>query len=210
MAIALLLAVVFDAPPVRTMRAGLERKYRVTVVQEAGDRFEYRLRARVSAPVAPKLPKIKLPKGASPPLETLLLDLRLADYRATVGERKISAPLIGGGQMDVAPNGLPVGLNVTGPLGPVWLPVLAFYLPASGEDGKFTVPSTPVAPGLDLLGKGTIGKGRFDLEGTFQAGAATLARLTLATTLDREGWPVKAEGTLVSEDGTYRFTLARG
>lgn len=211
MGIALFAIALLGEPPAREMREGLERKYRITVEQEAGDRYAYRLRARMTAPAVAKLPKgMEPPKGQAAPQGGLVLDLRLTDYRATIGEQTVTSALIGGGQMGMEPNGLPKGLNVTGPQGPVWLPLLAFYLPAPGDDGKFNVPATPVAPGLDLVGNGTFAKGHYDLQGSLQSGGTSLGKLTISATLDASGWPTKAEGALVSEDGTYRFKVEKG
>lgn len=186
------------APLVRDVRPGVERRYRVEVVQDSGDRYAYRLRARVV--------ETKLPKGGKGELK---LDLRLTDYRATIGEQKVSSPLVGGGEMGIEPTGLPSGLNIAGPQGPIWLPLLAFYLPALDEDGDVSVPKTDVS-GLVLAGKGTWKRPRLDLDTTLAFGDRTLGKLTLATTLDKAGWPQKAEGSLVSADGTYRFAVERG
>lgn len=206
-----------DAPAVkREMRIGLERRYRVRVEQEGGDEYAYRLRAKVVDPAAKvKLPK-SLPPGLKPdlPAERLVLELRLADYRATVEGQKVSAPLIGGGQMPVGPNGLPLGLSIAGPQGPVWLPLLALYLPADGAEGPFTVARVAVGNGLDLLGEGALAREKGVASVSLDARLATkekeIAKLTLSTRLDAQGWPTKAEGTFVGDDGTYRFTLTRG
>ena len=143
----------------------------------------------------------------------LKLDLRLTDYRATMQGQSLRAALVGGGEMAADPTGLPNGLNVTGPQGPVWLPLLLFYFPG-GEDGPFDVARTPVGAGLDLAGKGTLatkgGRARVAIEATLVASGRSYGTLTLEVALDREGWPERGEGKLVSADGTTGFTLARG
>ena len=204
----LLLAFAFgQAPFVRESRPGTERKYRVKMEQDGGDRFEYRLRAKVVRP--------KVPKGAvldKEGKETRLLELRLGDYRATIAGQKVSAASMGGGQMPLEETGLPGGLDVTGPSGPVWLPLLALYFPGVRE-GEFTMPRIAVGSGYSLSGGGKAsldgGKVRIDVEGTFSSGDQTTGKLTLSTTLDRAGWPERSEGTFVGRDGTYRFTLSK-
>gem|GEM_PF-5303259 len=186
------------APLVREVRPGVERRYRVEMVQNSGDRFSYRLRARVV--------ETKVPKGGKGELK---LDLRLTDYHATIGEQKVASPLVGGGEMGIEPTGLPSGLSIAGPQGPIWLPLLAFYLPALDEDGDVTVPKTDVS-GLELAGKGSWKRPRLDLDTTLAFAEKTLGKLTIGTTLDKAGWPQKAEGSLVSADGTYHFTVERG
>ncbi len=200
-----LLAAVED-PFVREMRADLERKYRVEVTQEAGDRYEYRLRMRVVTP--------KLPAGAKIGANTdLRLEVRLTDYRATMEGHKVSANMIGGGEMTVDPTGLPNGVNVTGPQGPVWLPVLSFYFPG-GDEGPSDIFRVPVGGRLEMGGKGAFsrvkGAARMELETSLAASGHTFGKLTISTKLDREGWPERATGTFVSADGTYHFKLERG
>lgn len=190
-------ALVLAEPLVRDLKPGTERRYRVTVEQEAGDRYAYRLRAKIVTP--------KVPKGAKAEIR---LDLRLTDYKATLGGQKVSARLVGGGEMALEANGLPSGLNVAGPQGPIWLPVLALYLPALDEDGDVAVPNTDLS-GLTLAGKGTWKRPRLDLDTTLSFKDKALGKLTLGTELDKAGWPKKSEGKLVSADGTYRFTLER-
>ena len=194
----------------RVYRPGLERRYRVAVEQDAGDRYGYQLRLRM---VLPKTPK--LPKGATaPPAKdvALKLEMRLTDYRATVSEQKVSAPSLGGGETAVEPNGLPNALSLAGPSGPIWMPLLCLYLPAD-DDKAFDFEKIDVGSGLAFSGKGTLSRGdggvRIDSEGTFSSGEREMGRLTMRTILDREGWPMSAEGKLVNGDGTYRFTLGK-
>lgn len=187
--------IVLAPPPVRDLRPGLERKYRVSIVRAGGDEYAYRLRAKVA--------ETKEPKGEK---GALRLDLRLTDYRATVSERRVSQGLIGGGLMPLEPTGLPGGLSIVGPQGPIWLPLLSLYLPTQDD---FTVPKIDLG-GVSLAGKGKIGeKGRIEIDGTISRDDRELGKLTLATSLDAKGWPLKAEGSLVSADGTYRFTLEK-
>ena len=199
-----LLAAVEDLPA-REMRVGLERKYRVSVEQEAGDRYAYRLRVRV---IKPTLPKIE---GSKTPDPSLRLEIRLTDYRATLNEQGVSAPFIGGGEMEIDPTGLPHGIDVTGLLGPVWLPVLSFYRPV--EEGAFDVSHVSVGSGLELVGKGVLakkeGKPMIDLNARLTAGAREFGKLNLSTRLDGGGWPERAEGTFISADGTYHLKLER-
>lgn len=203
----LLAFAVAQAPLARDVRAGVERKYRVAIDQEGGDHYAYRLRLRM---VKPKVPKGMTPNEGS---AATRLDLRLTDYRATMDEQKVSAPFVGGGEMPLEGSGLPGGLNVTGPSGPVWLPLLAFYLPSGGKEGEFAIAKVAVGPGLDLAGKGTASRGggrlRLDLDAALVAEGQEMGKLTISTTLDGAGWPEKAEGKLVSADGTFRFTLVK-
>lgn len=200
-------------PLVREMRVGLERKYRVSVQQEAGDQYGYRLKVLVVKPESAKLGAApKLPQTPAIPPGELHLELRLTDYRATTVGQTVSSPFIGGGEMTVEPTGLPKGLNVTGPQGPVWLPLLSFYFPAG--EGAFEIARIPVGGGLEMTGKGTLSKAKgaaqVEIAASFVAGDRTIGKLTISTRLDGSNWPDKASGTFVSEDGTYHFTLARG
>lgn len=205
-----------QTPLKREIRAGLERKYRVEVVQEAGDQVAYRLRTKIVDPKArTKTSRRNVPKGtkAEPP-GPFVLELRLTDYRATLDGQKVSAATIGGGQLPIGANGLPSGLNVTGTQGPMWLPILAFYFPDDGAEGAFVIVPTPVGQGLELVGSGTLNVERdrrtIKLDASLATGDKKFAKLTMTTTVDGAGWPEKAEGTFVSEDGTYRITLVRG
>lgn len=187
------------APIVRDLRAGLERRYRVEVARDGGDRFSYRLRIKVT--------KTKVPKGSTAEPR---LDVRLTDYRSVVGGHTIKMGLAGGGLMPVEPSGLPGGFSIAGPQGPTWLPLLSLYVPGGEEDGEFPVLPVEVGGGLKFSGKGTRAKERFDVAAEMTREGKSLGTLTFGASLDRQGWPTKADGTLVSADGTTRFTLERG
>ena len=136
-------------------------------------------------------------------------DVRLTDYRATSGGHTVSMRSMGGGEMTVEPTGLPGGLNVSGPQGPVWLPLVSFYLP--GEQSEFEVTRIDLGGGLSMVGKGKRGeKSSFDVATVLSREGKELGKLTFGATLDGQGWPTKAEGTLVSADGTMRFTVEKG
>ena len=201
MPLALLAFALPCAPLARDLRPGRERKYRVEVRQDAGDEFFYRLRLRM---VETKVAKIGKSESR--------LDARLTDYRGTMDGQKVSARLIGGGQMAFETSGVPAGLSVVGPQGPVWLPLLALAFPG-GEEGDFDLPATDVGAGLRFVGHGTLarkdGQPRITLDASLSRAESALGKVTITTTLDGDGWPKRAEGTLVSADGTYRFLLAR-
>ena len=96
-------------PVKREIRAGLERKYRVEVVQDAGDRVSYRLRTKIVDPAAnTKKGRRNAPKGtkAEPPVP-LVLELRLTDYRATLDGQKVSAATVGGGKLPMGRTACP-------------------------------------------------------------------------------------------------------
>ena len=182
-----------EKPPVRDLRPGLERKYRVTVTH-LEDRSSYRLAVRV---VEAKSDKGK--KGE------LSLDLRLTDYRAVIDGRKASTRTLGGGPMALTANGLPGELSIAGPQGPIWLPLLSLYLPSAGE---FDVPKVDVGGGIAMTGRGRYGK-TAEIDAVLTRQGEEIGKVALATTLDPQGWPLKAEGSLVSAEGTYAFTLQR-
>lgn len=174
------------------------------VEEDNGNMFRYRLNLKV---VTPKTETGK-------PTETKL-ELKLSDYRATVSEQTISLRTVGGGMLDVAPTGLPLGLEIVGPQGPIWLPMLAFYYPDTAEDGDFSVAKTQVGSGIDLIGTGTLShpdkkKPALSFEMSLIRGQQVMGKVSLTTTLDDKGWPQKVDGTLKSADGTYHFTLQPG
>ena len=192
------LLLVLAAPPARNLSTGLERRYRVSVVREGGDEFRYRLQTKV----APQ----KTATGKD-------LELTLTDYQGVVDGRKIHVGRLGGGLLPIAATGMPSGLNVTGPQGPMWLPLVAFYLPGITQEGPFDLPDVGLDGGLVLGGKGEYAEKKTRmvvLTATLSRSEKPLGTLAVATTIDDAGWPQKSEGTLVSADGTTRFTLAKG
>ena len=179
----------------------------MVVEQDAGDRYAYRLRLRIVRPKSPKPIK-----GEAPPEEQpLKIEMRLTDYRATLSGQKVSAGMIGGGETPYGTNGLPGALNMAGPSGPIWIPLLSLYLPP--EEGGFKIPAFEVGTGMTFTGEGTAvrkdGALTIEMEGGFLSDGRELGRMTMKTLLDREGWPASAEGELVNGDGTYRFTLGK-
>ena len=191
-----------DSVPLRTVRAGTERRYRVKVQIEGREGFSYRRGLKV---VGGKLAE----KAAEPRLE-----MKLTDYRATLEGRAVKTAKLGGGVLGLPAEGLPEGIDVSGPQGPFWLPLLAFYLPGGKEDGESLIAKNTIGPNLSLDGKATLShKDRrvaVALDASILREGKDLGKLTLSAELDREGWPTKAGGTLISADGTYHFTLERG
>lgn len=187
--------------PVRDLHNGLTRNFRVNVEQDSGDEFSYRLGMKVVMPKSP------LGKEAEATLE-----LKLTNYKATVNGQNVSVGKIGGGVLQLGSTGLPLGLEIAGSQGPVWLPMLAFYYPGAKEDGDFTVERTQVGTGIFVIGTGTLshpsGKATISFDMSLLRGDAPLGKVTISASLDDKGWPCKGEGTLKSADGTYRFTLS--
>ena len=191
-------------PLVRTYRSGLERVYHVSVEQDAGNRYAYRLRLRI---VRPKTTQGETPSETS----HAKLEMRLTDYRASLSGLKVKAATIGGGATAFESNGLPEALNVGGPTGPIWFPLLSLYLPS--EKGEFKIPPLDVGTGLTFTGEGTAvrkdGTVTITTEGGFLLDGREMGRLGMTTVLDSEGWPTRAEGKLENGDGVYRFTVAK-
>jgi hypothetical protein len=198
-----LLLVQTPAPktPARELRNGLSRNYRVSVEQESGDHFGYRLGM-----------KVLMPKAARDKVAETSIEVKLTNYKASVGGRAVSVTKMGGGLLQIASTGLPLGLEIAGTQGPIWLPLLAFYYPATDKDGDFLVDRTQVGTGTFVTGTGTLshpgGKATLSFEMSLLRGETPLGKVSLSATLDDQGWPKKAEGVLKSEDGTYQFTLA--
>lgn len=200
----LTLAPALDGPLlVRTLKPGLERRYRAHVKSESGDEYAVRIGAKVVSSKAP------LAKGSP-----IRLELRFTDYRATIDEQKLNSRSVGGGQLEIGPSDLPAGLVVAGPQGPIWLPLVSLYLPDLEKEGDFSITPTSVGGSLQLEGKGTLAKRSghvtVHLDGALTNATKKLGTLTVDTTFDGQGWPEQAEGTMVSADGTYHFTLKRG
>ncbi|RYG21297.1 hypothetical protein EON82_19080 [bacterium] len=203
MPLSLLAALVLQDPaPLRDLRAGPERRYRVRVEIEGRESFTYRLGLKI---VGGKLAA----KSAEPRLE-----IKLTDYRANVEGREAKTAKLGGGVLGLPTAGLPEGIDISGPQGPFWLPLLSLYLPDGPEDGDSPIVKNVIGPNLRLEGKATFarkdGKGSVALDASIFREGRPLGKFATTTSLDRDGWPRKAEGTLVSADGTYRFTLERG
>jgi len=197
-----LLLVQTPAPktPARELRNGLSRNYRVTIEQENGDHFGYRLGM-----------KVVMPKAADKAAVTSL-EVKLTNYKASVSGQTVALAKMGGGLLQIGTSGIPLDLEIGGAQGQVWLPMLAFYYPAIDKDGDFPVDRTQVGTGVFVTGTGTLshpgGKATLSFEMSLLRGETPLGKVSLSATLDDKGWPKKAEGTLKSEGGTYRFTLA--
>ncbi len=205
MGLSLITLLVLQTPalkaPARDLHNGLTRNYRVTIEQDGGDEFSYRLGMKIVVP--------KSPIGKD--VETKL-ELKLTNYKATVSGQQVSVGKMGGGVLELGSTGLPLGLEIAGPQGPVWLPMLAFYYPSAHEDGDFLIDRIQVGTGIFMTGTGTLshpgGKAAISFEMSLLRGDAPLGKVLLSASLDDKGWPRKAEGTLKSADGTYRFTLS--
>jgi hypothetical protein len=199
----LLASTLQDAAPVRDLRPGVEHRYRAKIEVGSGDRFSYRITFKIVGAKAGPAEAVE-PK----------LEMKLSDYRATVQGHEVKNAKMGGGVLSLGAIGLPTGLDISGPQGPFWLPLIALYLPDAKEEGDYPIGKALVGPGLSLEGKSTLSrkdkKASVTLDASVVRDAKPLGKLTVATLLDSNGWPRKAEGTLVSADGTYRFTLERG
>lgn len=186
-----------DAALVRDLRPRVERRYRVKVDSDMGTGFAYRIAFKVVGG-----------KAAESNLE-----MKLSDYRATFEGHEIKNAKLGAGVLGITAFGLPTGLDISGPQGPFWIPLLSLYFPDTKEDGESPLEKTTVGTGLSLEGKAMLsrkdGKATVVVDGSIVRQSKPLGKLTVTTLLNSDGWPRKSEGTLVSADGTYHFTLDR-
>lgn len=184
---------------IRDLSPGLRRAYRISIVQAGGDQFHYRLETKVASikPVGDKKPESQL-------------EIRLRDYRSSHEGREVKSRSLGGGTLPFGPGGLPVGFDITGPQGPLWLPMLAFYFPG-GKEGESSVPVLNVGGGLNATGRTTTRRTvkslNVELTLAFSREGKELSKVTQTVECDSQGWPRKGEGTLTSLDGTYRWTV---
>ena len=198
MPLALLAAIAFqDAALVRDLKPRVEHRYRVKVDSDMGTGFAYRIAFKVVGG-----------KAAESNLE-----MKLSDYRATFEGHEVKNAKLGAGVLGIGALGLPSGLDISGPQGPFWISLLSLYLPDLKEDGDAPIDKSSVGKGLSLEGKATLshkdGKATVAIDGSIVREGKSLGKLTVSTKINSDGWPRKSEGTLVSADGTYHFTLDR-
>lgn len=191
-----------DAGPVRDLRPGVEHRYRVKIEAGAESRYSYRIALKVTGV------KAAVQKETEPKLE-----MKLSDYQASVGGHEVKNAKMGGGVLNLGAIGLPSGLDISGPQGPFWLPLLSLYLPDAKEDGEYPIGTANIGPGISLEGRTVLShkdkKATVTIDASVVRESKLLGKLTLTTQLGPDGWPRKAEGTLVSADGTHHFTLER-
>lgn len=191
------------SPLLRDLRAGFERSYRVHVEPDGGVPFDYRLTTKCEP----------LKKGGKAVPDRRQLSIRLSDYRTTADGHTLRTPKLGGGEMPIEATGIPGGLNISGPMGRIWLPLLAWALPDEAEVGKeFTFPPAALDSGMSFGGTGLRhekerGRTLVDFHGVVLRDGKSIGKLEMTIWVDGKGWPSEATGSLVSADGTTQFTL---
>lgn len=187
----------------RDLRVGFERSYRVHVEPDNGAPFDYRLSTKCEP----------LKKGDKAVPDRRQLSISLGDYRTRANDRTVHTAKLGAGVLPIEATGLPEGLNISGPMGRIWLPLLAWALPANAEAEKeFTFNPMALDSGLSFGGTGVVHKAEhnripMDFHGSILRDGKPIGKLEMTIELDAKAWPLKANGTLVSGDGTTEFTL---
>jgi hypothetical protein len=134
------------------------------------------------------------------------LDLKIGNYVLHAAEHVIRKKLVGAGKLSLGELGLPGALMDSMSDTHFWYPLLCLYLPEEIKDGAFPV-DQPLGTRVEMRGSGTFKGNEFTIEGTLDSGTDSVAKYKISWSVDRQGWPRRAEGEVTDSTGTIQFKL---